>query len=79
MRWFLSKALYGVLSLSGMLMLPAAVSARAVAPFTVTSKTRPGRRLRERRVKQASGALLGRTDTSGRVTFECESPVPDPH
>ena len=25
-------------------------------------------------VKQASGALLGRTDTNGRVTFDCETP-----
>jgi len=74
MRWFLSKALYGVLSLSGMLVIPAAVSARAVAPFTLSVEDASGAAVMGASVKQASGALLGRTDTSGRVTFECENP-----
>jgi outer membrane receptor protein involved in Fe transport len=74
MRSFLSKALFGVLTLSGMLMLPAALSARAVAPFTLTVEDPSGAAVVGASVKQAAGELLGRTDTSGRVTFECQTP-----
>src|SRR3954468_17130656 len=74
MRWFVSKALFGVLALSGMLMLPAVSSARTVAPFTVSVEDPSGAAVVGASVKHASGALLGRTDTSGRVTFDCQSP-----
>src|SRR3954453_18653380 len=74
MRSFVSKALFGVLTLSGMLMIPASVSARAVAPFTVIVEDPSGAAVAGASVKQAAGELLGRTDTSGRVTFQCQSP-----
>jgi|HubBroStandDraft_6_1064221.scaffolds.fasta_scaffold02897_5 outer membrane receptor protein involved in Fe transport len=71
---FLSKALYGALTLSTMLVIPAELRAHAPVPVTVTVEDSAGASLSGASVKQASGALLGRTDTSGRLTFDCNMP-----
>jgi outer membrane receptor protein involved in Fe transport len=71
---FLSKALYGALTLSAMLVIPAELKAHAPVPVTVTVEDSAGAALSGASVKQASGALLGRTDTSGRLTFNCDMP-----
>jgi outer membrane receptor protein involved in Fe transport len=74
MRWFLSKALFGALTVAGLVVLPAALSARASAPLTLVVEDSAGAALPGASVKEASGALLGRTDSSGRVTFDCRVP-----
>ena len=74
MRSFLSKALLGVLAVSAGAILPAPLRARAAAPLTVTVEDSAGAAITGASVKQASGALLGRTDTNGRLTFECDAP-----
>jgi outer membrane receptor protein involved in Fe transport len=74
MRLFLSKALFGALSIAAMLAIPAELRAHAPVPVTVTVEDSAGAALPGASVKQASGALLGRTDTSGRLTFNCEMP-----
>jgi outer membrane receptor protein involved in Fe transport len=74
MRSFLFKALLGVLTVSATAILPARLSARGPAPLTVTVEDSAGAAIAGASVKQATGALLGRTDTNGRVTFECDVP-----
>jgi outer membrane receptor protein involved in Fe transport len=71
---FLSKALYGALTVSAMLAIPAELRAHAPVPVTVTVEDSAGAVLSGASVKQASGALLGRTDTNGRLTFDCSMP-----
>jgi hypothetical protein len=71
---FLSKALSGALTISAMLVIPAELRAHAPVPVTVTVEDSAGAALSGASVKQASGALLGRTDTNGRLTFDCSMP-----
>jgi outer membrane receptor protein involved in Fe transport len=74
MQSFLSKALCGALTISAMLAIPAELSAHEPVPVTVTVEDSAGAALSGASIKQASGALLGRTDTNGRLTFECSMP-----
>ena len=74
MRWFLSKVLRGALAVAGMLVLAALPNARALAPLTVIVEDGAGAAIPGASVKEASGALLGRTDSSGRLTFDCSVP-----
>jgi outer membrane receptor protein involved in Fe transport len=71
---FLSKALFGVLILSAMLAMPAEVKAHAPVAVTVTVEDSAGAVVSGASVKHASGELLGRTDTDGRLTFDCNMP-----
>jgi outer membrane receptor protein involved in Fe transport len=71
---FLSKALFGALTISAMLAIPTELRAHEPVPVTVTVEDSAGAALAGASVKQASGALLGRTDTSGRLTFDCVMP-----
>jgi outer membrane receptor protein involved in Fe transport len=73
---FLSKVPFGALTLAGLMMLPATGSARAAAPVTVTVEDVGGAALSGATVREAAGSLLGRTDTSGRATFQCDLPCP---
>jgi len=59
-----------------MALVPAAVSARAVAPLTLTVEDSSGAALAGASVTEATGPLLGRTDSSGRVSFQCNIPCP---
>ena len=60
--------------LFGMLMHPRTLSARAATSLTLTVEDSAGAALAGASVQRASGALLGRTDTSGRVTVDCRIP-----
>ncbi len=71
---FLSKALYGALTVSATLLIPAELRAHAPVPVTVTVEDSAGAVVSGASVKEASGALLGRTDTNGRLTFDCSMP-----
>lgn len=66
--------MFGALILLAMLILPAGVEARTPASLTLTVQDSSGAAVQGATVKQASGSELGRTDSSGRVTFECEAP-----
>jgi outer membrane receptor protein involved in Fe transport len=57
-----------------MLVIPAELRAHAPVPVTVTVEDSAGAVLSGASVKEASGALLGRTDTNGRLTFDCSMP-----
>jgi outer membrane receptor protein involved in Fe transport len=57
-----------------MMAIPAELRAHAPVPVTVTVEDSGGAVVSGASVKQASGALLGRTDTNGRFTFECNMP-----
>jgi outer membrane receptor protein involved in Fe transport len=57
-----------------MLATPTELSAHAPVPVTVTVEDTAGAVVSGASVKQASGALLGRTDTNGRLTFDCNMP-----
>lgn len=74
MRWFLSKALFGALTVSSILLTSPTLEARAPVPLTLTVEDGTGAAVSGASVKYASGALVGRTDTNGRVTFDCETP-----
>jgi len=80
MRSLHSKALSGVLTVFAMLAVPAALlvpprlEARTPVPLTLTVEDSSGAALPGATVKQASGAVLGRTDSNGRLTFDCEIP-----
>lgn len=65
--------MFGVLAVSGMLV-PAKLRAQAPVPLTVTVEDGAGAAVSAATVKQASGELLGRTDSSGRLTVECHPP-----
>ncbi len=56
------------------LVIPAPVSARAATSLTITVEDTAGAAISGAAVKQPSGALLGRTDSSGRVRVDCDSP-----
>jgi len=74
MRSFVSKALFGMLVPFGTLAIPATLEARAPVPLTLTVVDSSGAALQGATVKQASGAVFGRTDTNGRLTFDCDIP-----
>ncbi len=74
MQSFLSKALFGMLTALGMMFVPASLEARTPVPLTLTVEDTSGAALSGATVKQASGTVFGRTDSSGRLTFECETP-----
>jgi outer membrane receptor protein involved in Fe transport len=73
MRSFLSKAIVGVLALSGLTLTPM-LHAQAPVPITVRVEDSSAAAIAGASVKEAAGALLGRTDTDGRVTVECRIP-----
>lgn len=57
-----------------MLVLPVRAEVRTSVSLTLTVEDSSGAAVQGATVKQASGSELGRTDSSGRVTFECEPP-----
>jgi len=57
-----------------MLLAGLTLNAEPQASFTVTVEDNAGAAIPGASVQKAGGRLLGRTDTSGRVTFECEVP-----
>ncbi len=50
------------------------ISAKAPVPLTLTVEDSSGAAVSGANVKHASGSLLGRTDSSGRLTFDCATP-----
>ncbi len=60
--------------MSGILLISTNVEARAPVSLTLTVEDGTGAAVSGASVKQASGPLLGRTDTNGRVTFDCDPP-----
>ena len=57
-----------------MLTLPATAKARTPAALTLTVEDSAGAALPRASVAEQSGSLLGRTDSSGRVSFQCDVP-----
>lgn len=57
-----------------MLVLPAWAETRTPVSLTLTVEDSSGAAVQGATVKQASGSELGRTDSSGHVTFDCETP-----
>jgi outer membrane receptor protein involved in Fe transport len=74
MRSFLSKAIFGVLALSGLALTPMPRAQAAPVPITLRVEDSSGAAIAGASVKEASGALLGRTDTDGHATVECRIP-----
>src|SRR6266702_2838796 len=74
MQSFRLKVLSGVLIASAMLVLPAKGEVRAPESLTLTVEDGSGAAVQGATVKHASGSELGRTDASGRLTFNCETP-----
>jgi outer membrane receptor protein involved in Fe transport len=62
------------LAIPAALLVPARLEARTPVPLTLTVEDLSGAALQGATVKQATGAVLGRTDTSGRLTFDCDPP-----
>ena len=63
-----------MLTVVATLILPARAEVRTPVSLTLTVEDRSGAAVQGATVKQASGSELGRTDSSGRITFECEPP-----
>jgi outer membrane receptor protein involved in Fe transport len=57
-----------------MAVLPAAGRAQQAVPLTLTVEDSSGAAIHGATVKESSGQLLGRTDTSGRLTVQCSTP-----
>jgi outer membrane receptor protein involved in Fe transport len=57
-----------------MLLAGLTLSAEPQASFTLTVEDNAGTAIPGASVQKAAGRLLGRTDSSGRVTFECDAP-----
>jgi outer membrane receptor protein involved in Fe transport len=72
MRSFVSKAIHGALALLGLLAIPM-LPAQPV-PIALTVEDSSGAAIAGASVKEAAGALLGRTDTDGHVTVQCRIP-----
>ena len=77
MLWYESKAKRGALTLAGMLLIPMLLCAQKPVPpvsLTLTVEDNSGAAIAGASVQEAAGAVLGRTDGSGRVTIECRIP-----
>lgn len=57
-----------------MLSIPALLSAQSTVALTLTVQDKSGAAVAGATVAEAAGHELGRTDTSGRLTFECSPP-----
>ena len=58
----------------GVVLLPAAHRAHAASRLTLTVQDSTGAAVAGASVKEASGGLLGRTDSNGRVSLDCQTP-----
>ncbi len=75
MPWCKSKAIFGALAIAAALAIPIPLCAQQrPVSLTVTVEDNSGAAIQGASVKEASGQLLGRTDSSGRLTIECRVP-----
>lgn len=74
MAWSKSKVKSGTLALAMMLAVPMPLCGQKPVSLTVTVEDKSGAAISGASVQQADGPLLGRTDTYGRLTFECRIP-----
>ena len=74
MPWSRSKAMFGAQALAAALLIPLAVLAQNHVSLTVTVEDNSGTPIPEASVQKPAGHILGRTDSEGRFTFECEIP-----
>ena len=78
MPWCESKVMRGALALAGMLLIPMLLCAQKPVPpvpLTLTVEDNSGRSHRRSvACRKPRGAVLGRTDGSGRVTIQCRIP-----
>ena len=74
MRWFKSRTAVGALTVAGVLLAPAALSAHSPVTVTLTIEDLGGAALPGATVMDLDGRLMGRTDGDGRLTIDCASP-----
>lgn len=74
MLWYRSKAMLGALALAAMPSSPVVVRAQARISLTLTVEDSSDAVIPGASVQQPAGHLLGRTDSNGRLTFECTTP-----
>jgi outer membrane receptor protein involved in Fe transport len=72
MLWTKSKAMLGLLALTGLLSAPTRL--RAQTPVTIAVEDSRGAPLAGASGMDAAGKLLGHTDANGRLTFRCYAP-----
>jgi len=70
--WTKSKAMLGLLALTGLLSAPTRL--RAQTPVTIAVEDSRGAPLAGASGMDAAGKLLGHTDANGRLTFRCYAP-----
>ena len=70
MPWFRFKALYGALA-AMLLMLPAALRAQSDSACILTVTDSHGSAIAAASVSDASGHLLGHTDSAGHISLPC--------
>jgi outer membrane receptor protein involved in Fe transport len=70
MRWFKSNGMIGALAAA----MLATASINAQAPFAITVEDNHGAALAGAAVEDATGKLLGRTDSYGKLAIACKAP-----